>query len=145
MTKLNKKKFDHVLLVGDNCSGIFHFLEHYANNRTVNNTVVIVRTFENNTNEPPFKIMRSSSDFIDPSLDDDFQLREWFFMVKSGEIPLYEIQKILAKKPMDRILVGLTETAPVLKGFRKLKYPAIKIVDLQDAIVDNFDVSQKEA
>jgi hypothetical protein len=40
---LNKKNYEYAVLIGGNNSGIFEFLEHYANTKASNGTLVIVR------------------------------------------------------------------------------------------------------
>jgi hypothetical protein len=66
IAKLNKKQYQRTILTGNPNSGIFQFMEHYADSRAKNGSLVVIRTVDNNnTEQPPLRTINLNTDLLE--------------------------------------------------------------------------------
>jgi hypothetical protein len=66
---LNKKAYQHSILWGANETGIFEFLDHYADTRASLGGLVIVKKVENNFYETALKFIRYTKEYIEQNIN----------------------------------------------------------------------------
>lgn len=69
---------------------------------------------------------------------------EWIFLVRDGQLPVDQLEKIKSTRPKDRVIVGVNKKSKV-KGYKLIQFPPIDLKVVEKVIATQFEISAKEA